>query len=317
MERYAPKYMELASRDIVTRAIISEIEAGRGCGELADHVLLDISHLEPAFIAEHLPSTQSIAQQFGGVDVTKDSIPVYPTAHYTMGGIPATRECRVISEDGIVEGLYAIGEAACNSVHGANRLGCNSLLDLVVFGKHAGEQAAAAVGHAKLTEKDTEGSTLERAISHFDATRHASGEHTPRAIRDEMSRIMQDTAGIIRTGNHMQRGLEALQHSAAHFHSMLGLTDHNLIWNNELVAAIETENLLMQGIATLASANYRTESRGAHYRSDFPHRDDDHWLAHTVVNVNHDGKAACDLRAVRLEPDAEEVETIAPEARVY
>lgn len=319
MERYAPKYRELASRDVVTRAIISEIEAGRGAGPNKDHVLLDLTRIEPMILDAQLPTTKALAKQFAGVDVRKQPIPVFPTAHYTMGGIPTDRECHVLHEDGRrVEGLYAIGEAANNSVHGANRLGCNSLLDLVVFGKHAGEQAASGAKEGlKLKRQDVPKRTIDKALTHFDRLRYTKGERPAMDIRREVGLSMQNHAGIIRSGASMQAGLHQLSGLLRRYREEVSINPVNLVWNNDLVATLETENLLLQGIATLASAQFRTESRGAHFRSDFPHRDDDHWLAHTVVQTNETGLTHCDKTAVRMNPAAEGAEPVLPEARAY
>ncbi len=318
MERYAPKYRELASRDVVTRAIIAEIEAGNGAGIKKDHVLLDLTGIEPMIVQEQLPTTLALAKQFAGVDVFRKPIPVYPTAHYTMGGIPTDRECHVLLNGRPVHGLYAIGEASSNSVHGANRLGCNSLLDLVVFGKHAGEQAAhaARVG-LRLKRQDVPKVTIDKALTHFDRMRYARGERAPLDIRREMGNIMQEDAGIIRNAKNLQAGLHQLASQLRSFREDVAIADTGLVWNNDLVAALETENLLMQGLATLASAQFRTESRGAHFRSDFPHRDDDHWLVHTVVTVENSGMTHCTTAAVRMDPSAEGAEPILPEARAY
>lgn len=319
MDRYAPKYRELASRDVVTRAIITEIEAGRGAGPKKDHVLLDLTRIDPMIIEEQLPTTRALAKQFAGVDVNKAPIPVFPTAHYTMGGIPTDRECRVLHEGGApVEGLYAIGEAACNSVHGANRLGCNSLLDLVVFGKHAGEQAAEqAKAELKRTRQDIPPRVINKVLARFDKLRHAKGERTPMEIRREIGNSMQQSAGIIRTASSMQAGLHQLSGLRRNFVHDVALTDTDLVWNNDLVAALETENLLLQGLVTLASANFRTESRGAHFRSDFPHRDDDNWLVHTLSKLDVKGISHCTTGAVRMNPMEEGAETMLPEARAY
>lgn len=319
MERYAPKYRELASRDVVTRAIISEIESGRGAGPKKDHVLLDLTRVEPMIVQAHLPTTQALAKHFAGVDVAREPIPVYPTAHYTMGGIPTDRECRVLIEEGRpLEGLYAIGEAACNSVHGANRLGCNSLLDLVVFGKHAGEQAArGAKEHLRLKRQDIPKASIDKALNHFDRLRHAKGNTSPMELRRDIGQQMQEHAGIVRNGSGMQAGLHRLTSMLRSYRQQVAIRDTALVWNNELVAALETENLLLQGLATLASAHFRTESRGAHFRSDFPHRDDDHWLVHTSVRVDDQASTSCELRPVRMNPQAEGAEPILPEARAY
>ncbi len=319
MERYAPKYRELASRDVVTRAIISEIESGRGAGPKKNHVLLDLTRIEPMIIDAHLPTTKALARQFAGVDVAREFIPVYPTAHYTMGGIPTDRECHVLLADGRpIEGLYAIGEAACNSVHGANRLGCNSLLDLVVFGKHAGEQAAAgAKQFLKLKRQDLPRHAIDAALTRFDQLRFSKGERSPMDVRREIGEQMQEHAGIIRIGSGMQAGLHQMTGLLRNFRHEIAIKDSDLVWNNDLIAALETQNLLLQGIATMASANFRTESRGAHFRSDFPHRDDDHWLAHTSVSVSTEGAISCTTRHVRMNPQTEGAEPVLPEARAY
>lgn len=318
MERYAPKYKDLASRDVVTRSIVKEIAEGRGAGANKDHVLLDIRHLPEEIIDKQLPGTRSIASQFAKIDVLSEAIPVVPTAHYCMGGIPATRECEVLARnENIVPGLYAVGEAACNSVHGANRLGCNSLLDLVVFGKHSGEVAASRAELTMLTERDIPKASLEKALAHFNALSTARGEASPVDVRSKVRNIVQGSAGIIRDGATMRKGLNHLEQIADDFQHAFTIGDTGLAWNNMLVAAIETENLLLQGIATLASANFRTESRGAHYRSDCPHRDDDHWLAHTVVEVGNSGKPTCYTRPVRFNTGVADAGTVAPETRVY
>ena len=324
MERYAPKYLELASRDVVTRAIIKEIQEGRGAGPQKDYVLLDITHLSEKTIDEQLPVTRSLAWQFASIDVTTAPIPVYPTAHYTMGGIPTNRECEVLfgttegQADQTVPGLYAIGEAACNSVHGANRLGCNSLLDLVVFGKYAGQQAASSGhAHARLSEKDIPVATLEKALSSLDGLLHAQGNGHPQAIRRRSGQIMQECAGIIRHGRKMQQGLEEMQEMLCEFPHLYRVEDKDLRWNNQLMAAIETKNLLEQAVATLASAAFRTESRGAHFREDFPLRDDDHWMAHSMVTVDGKANARCSTRQVRMDPSTPEAGVVLPEERVY
>ena len=318
MERYAPKYKDLASRDVVTRSIVKEISEGRGAGPKKDHVLLDIRHLPEEVIDKQLPGTRSIAHAFANVDVTKEPIPVVPTAHYCMGGIPATRECEVLGKnDRIVEGLYAVGEAARNSVHGANRLGCNSLLDLVVFGKHSGEVAAARSGKAALAEKDIPKASLEKALAHYAKLENAKGKDSPDAVRRRIRSTVQASAGIMREEASMRKGIEVLEQIAGQFDSLFNVGESGLAWNNALVAAIETENLLLQGIATLASARFRTESRGAHFRSDCPTRDDDHWLAHTMVKVNESGKSECYVKPVRFDPDVDGTESIKPEVRSY
>jgi len=330
MERYAPEYMDLASRDVVTRAIVQEVTEGRGCGEHKDHVLLDVTHLKEEAIEERLPTIRSIAKQFAHIDIAHQPVPVYPTAHYTMGGIPANRDSEVIipradGSETIIEGLLVIGEAACNSVHGANRLGCNSLLDLVVFGKAAGEKASATA--VRPTQSDLCPSTLDAALTHFDALRYPQGiaraassaptEASPMHIRKKIQETMLKHGGIIRDAASMQLGMRQLAECADMFWHHRSSPDNSLKYNNTLVRAIETENLLIQSIACLASAHFRTESRGAHYRSDYPRRDNSHWLAHTIVSLDTHYAPTMYKRAVRFNPETPEIESIKPEKRGY
>ena len=375
MERYAPKYLDLASRDVVTRAIVQEIAEGRGCGPRGDYIHLDLTAIPPDYFPTRLPGTRSLSRQFAGVDVTKEPVPVYPTVHYTMGGIPANIDCEVVGlesgignrESGIgnresggekacvaessslsngasetpdsrrclpaekvfpdsrfpipdskITGLYAIGEAACNSVHGANRLGCNSLLDLVVFGKHAGEQAAARRESARLTQADVPTRSLERALAHFDGLRHAGGELSAAAWRHDVQHILQQHAGILRDGPTLTAGMAKLEQLCTIARDHLAMPEKSLVWNNDLVAAVETHNLQCQGLATMAAAQFRTESRGAHYRTDFPERNDAEWLWHTLVAVDPaKGTAHCHKKPVRLDPAVEEAPPILPEKRAY
>ncbi len=325
MERYAPKYKDLASRDVVARAMFQEIREGRGCGAKGDHLLLDMSQLDEKTIAEGLPTIKTIAQQFGGTDISKTPVPVVPTAHYTMGGIPTNRECQVlfVAEDGserIVEGLYAIGEAASNSVHGANRLGCNSLLDLVVFGKYAGEKTAElARGQAAYSAADIAPESLEKARQHF--MRLSKGGKadgvTPFALRKNIQEIMMQHGGILRDFASLQAGIKKLLLAQEVLQSGLAITDQTRQWNNQLVTAIEAENLLLQALATLTSANYRTESRGAHFREDYPLRDDENWQVHSLVSIADGGAVRLQKRAVRMDTGMQDVGTIAPQLRSY
>lgn len=326
MERYAPEYRDLASRDVVTRAIVQEVAQGRGCGVRKDHVLLDITHLKESVIEERLPTIRSIAKQFAGVDIAHEPVPVYPTAHYTMGGIPANRESEVVvphagGTEEVVQGLLVIGEAACNSVHGANRLGCNSLLDLVVFGKAAGEKTAqdAKQSKARLSAQDVDVASLEKALEHYAAlcAPKVRGEVSVREIRAQLQQVMLQHGGIIRDAQGMQQGMEKLMHCVEHFYHHRRVADEGVVWNNDLVRAIETENLLYQAVACLASAHYRTESRGAHYRSDYTRRDNSHWLAHTIVTFGDDYRPTLYKRAVRFNPETPEIDTIKPEKRGY
>lgn len=331
MERYAPEYMDLASRDVVARAIVQEVSEGRGCGDKKDHILLDVSHLKEEAIEERLPTIRSIAKQFAGIDIAYQPVPIYPTVHYSMGGVPANRDSEVLiphadGSEAVVEGLLVIGEAACNSVHGANRLGCNSLLDLVVFGKAAGEKAAALKLAVRPNKEDLCTSTLDAALAHFDKlrfpvarTRKSTQDTgaTPQTIRRTLQQTMLTHGGIIRDAASMQQGMRELAQYADMFWHHRSTPDSSLIYNNDLVRAIETENLLLQAIACMASAHYRTESRGAHYRSDYPRRDNSHWLAHTIVRLDDHYAPTLYKRAVRFNPDTPEIESIKPEKRGY
>jgi succinate dehydrogenase / fumarate reductase flavoprotein subunit len=316
MERYAPQYKDLASRDVVSRAIVQEIQEGRGCGPHKDHVLLTLAHLPAQTIEQKLPSIRDIALKFAGIDIRVSPIPVLPSVHYTMGGIPTLANSEVVAADGVgVPGLYAIGEAACNSVHGANRLGCNSLLDLIVFGKAAGELASGTTGgsHAAL-----DSAILENAVAHFDALRAASGSLTPAVLRKQTQSVMQQHAGIVREGATLMHGLRALEMLWQQRKHSLLVRDKGLIWNNDLVEAIELDNLLLQSVATMTTAMHRTESRGAHYRSDFPVRNDADWLTHTLFVIDQHERFDLIPRAVRMGGGgADGMPSFAPEMRNY
>ena len=314
MKRYAPNYMDLASRDVISRAIEQEIREGRGCGPNKDHVLLRLDHLAPEVINEKLPSIRDIARTFAKIDISISPIPVLPSVHYTMGGIPASAASEVIGHnEKPVEGLLVIGEAACNSVHGANRLGCNSLLDLMVFGKAAGESAGRVQKspHVKLSS-----AAMERALGHFDKLRMADGEFTPAPLRRQMQSVMQHHAGIFRDAPFLMNGLRLLEKLWSQKKNSLKVRERGLLWNNDLVEAVELDNLLRQAIATVASALHRTESRGAHTRTDYPHRNDAQWLKHTLFSMNDLDRFRLDTRPVRTD-GGEGVEAIAPEMRSY
>jgi succinate dehydrogenase / fumarate reductase flavoprotein subunit len=310
MERYSPASMELASRDIISRAMTQEILAGRGCGPNKDHLHLSLQYLKPEIIETKLPSIKDIAKRFARIDIHTQPIPVLPAVHYTMGGIPTNATCEVEG----VHGLYAIGEAACTSVHGANRLGCNALLELVVFGKLAGEKAAAQAAqsssHATLTASST-----DPVLARFDMLRHADGEARPQTIRKKMQQTMQTNAAIFRTQPLLEEGAEKLSALWNKFTDDLRVADRSLMWNSDLLEALETDNLLRQATASMHSALARTESRGAHWREDYPTRNDENWLKHSLAFVDEKGNATTSTRPVRLKA-AEDAPSFPPEERV-
>ncbi len=319
MERYAPHAKDLASRDVVSRAMTIEIREGRGVGPHKDHLLLHLEHLDPRIIHERLPGIAETARIFAGVDVTREPIPVIPTVHYNMGGIPTNLDAEVVTlrdddPETPVPGLMAIGEAACVSVHGANRLGSNSLLDIVVFGRAAAIRCAELV-KPRRPHKPLSGVLLEPLLERFDRIRHARGSVPVAALRERMQRCMQNHAGVFRNREVLEEGLARLQEIEAGFDD-LRLSDHSLIWNTDLVEALELANLLPQALVTVAAALNRTESRGAHAREDHPERDDDNWLKHTLI-WRRGGDCHIAYRPVHLKPLTPEVEPIPPQPRVY
>ncbi len=315
MERYAPSYLDLASRDVISRAIVQEIREGRGAGPKKDHVLLMMGHLGKDVIAQKLPSIAAIVKTFTGLDVNRSAIPVLPSVHYTMGGIPTRATTQALNERGeVVCGLYAIGETACGSVHGANRLGCNSLLDLIVFGKAVGEQVGAAQNGAYAT---LDQNVLDRSLRHLDALRYSRGRDTPQRIRKQMQNSMQHHAGIFRDLHTLTGGLTVLDVLWQQYRQSLNVREQGLIWNNDLLEALELDNLMRQSIAVIASALHRRESRGAHFRMDHPERDDENWLKHTVFMMDDTGKFRLAERAVCLDSGVEGTPVFAPEMRRY
>jgi succinate dehydrogenase / fumarate reductase, flavoprotein subunit len=320
MERYAPNAKDLASRDVVSRAMTVEIREGRGVGAEHDHIDLHLEHLGPAVIHERLPGIAETARIFAGVDVTREPIPVQPTVHYNMGGIPCNYHGEVVrprggDPDSVVPGLMAVGEAACVSVHGANRLGSNSLLDLVVFGREAARRCAELIVPGS-DQRPLAKDAGEPALARLERLRNANGTRGTAAIRVEMQKTMQIDAAVFRTGESLAQGIERIGQTFASF-ADVHVSDRSLIWNSDLIETLELENLLLQATATIHSAANRTESRGAHAREDFPLRDDVNWLKHTLVWVDGPQRARFDYRPVHLNTMTRDVESFPPKARTY
>jgi len=320
MERYAPNAKDLASRDVVSRSMTIEIREGRGVGPEKDHIHLHLEHLGPEVLNERLPGISESARIFAGVDVTKEPIPVLPTVHYNMGGIPTNLHGEVVTlrdgdPDAVVPGLMAIGESACVSVHGANRLGSNSLLDIVVFGRAAAERCAELIKPGD-THKSLPADADEKILERFDRLRHAKGSQPTAAIRMKMQKTMQNYAAVFRTGETLDEGVQQIGGIRTSF-SDVGVTDRNLIWNSDLVETLELDNLLALSVVTMHSARNRTESRGAHAREDYPDRDDGNWQKHTLVWLGETGEPTIDYRPVHYYTLTDEVEVVPPKARVY
>jgi len=320
MERYAPTAKDLASRDVVSRSMTIEINEGRGVGPNKDHILLHLEHLGADILHERLPGISETARVFAGVDVTKEAIPVLPTVHYNMGGIPTNYHAEVLrptasNPDAIVPGLMAVGEAACVSVHGANRLGTNSLLDLVVFGRAAAIQATKVVTPG-VTQPDLPAGAGEASLARFDKTRYAKGGTKVADLRDQLQRTMQGHAAVFRNSKSLTEGVGKMQKLWGALDDM-EVTDRSLIWNSDLVEALELDNLMGNAMTTMVGAEARKESRGAQAHDDFPDRHDEEWMKHTVAYCDDKGAVKLEYRPVKMQTLTNDVQVFPPKKRVY
>jgi succinate dehydrogenase / fumarate reductase flavoprotein subunit len=320
MERYAPSAKDLASRDVVSRSMTIEIREGRGVGKKKDHIFLHLDHLDPKVLHERLPGISESARIFANVDVTREPIPIVPTAHYFMGGIPTNYHGEALTKKNgddnfVVQGLMAVGEAACVSVHGANRLGSNSLIDLVVFGRAAALRLAEKLT-ANAKQPDLPAGSADKALGRLDRYRNAAGGTPTSKLRDSMQHVMQNNCAVFRTGEVLHEG-----HNLIHkVHGGIGdisVSDRSLVWNSDLVETLEFDNLIAQAVVTMDSAVNRTESRGAHAREDFPDRDDKNWMKHTLAWMDDAGNTSVDYRPVHDYTMTNDVQYIPPKARVY
>ena len=320
MERYAPNVKDLASRDVVSRAMTIEMREGRGVGENRDHIHLHIEHLDAKVIAERLPGISETAKIFAGVDVTREPVPVLPTVHYNMGGVPTNHlgEARAPANGALeatVPGLMAIGEAACVSVHGANRLGSNSLLDLVVFGRAAANRCVDIL-EPGASQRPLAADAGDKALDRLDSRRHAKGGTPCAALRLEMQQIMQSHCAVFRTGEILAEGKNKLR-NVWEGRSDMSVSDRSMIWNSDLAEALEFDNLLEQSVVSVDAALDREESRGAHAREDFPERDDENWMKHSLIWLDEDGRSRIDYRPVHTNTMTNEVQAVPPQDRVY
>ncbi len=320
MERYAPSAKDLASRDVVSRAMTIEIREGRGVGKKKDHIFLHLDHLDPAILHERLPGISESARIFANVDVTKEPIPVIPTVHYNMGGIATNYHGEVLTKkngdaDTIVPGLMALGEAACVSVHGANRLGSNSLIDLVVFGRAAAHRCAELIKAGEM-QPDLPKDSADLALSRLDKFRNAKGDTPTAQIRAKMQNVMQSNCAVFRTGAVLEEGVKLI-HAVHDTMPDVKVTDRSLIWNTDLIETLELDNLMSQAVVTMDSAFNRTESRGAHAREDYPTRDDENWMKHTLSWIEANGKVTLDYRPVHTYTMTNDISYIPPKERVY